>query len=418
MNATVDESGRPDTPAELAARFGLTMEEMLAKLEASSAPTVAEHIEAYLSVQTKNTRRSYKTHLAWFRDGIRPTCDQDCEPCMDIRKRFACHCDCSKCVASRISLEPQGPELVSEVSCSQQNVEIVSLAALRVGRKRGIIQNRRRAAQGKPTIEAPGFGAQETAIGGLRSLFTAAKKWLPTNAALDVPKPRRGGRERRALRDFEFMELCHVTETGGRDPELDTLLVEYGIATGARRLGAYSLTVGQLHRTRQMVSLKDKYGRPKDAPVSAELIDALLTHSIERGGPQCDPASTEYRPDSRVFYAWGRGDAGRWTPLTARHFDSLHERWQRELDWAGEEQVGYHHLRHTMAERLKAAYGQHVAQRYLRHADSAVTDGYGRCTTEELARALSEYLEFEHPLVHGIDQRRRDSFDRYGYEPE
>lgn len=408
-------SGNAEAVAALAAQFGLTPEEMLVKLGSPDAPTVAEHIKRYLALQTKNTRRGYKTHLAWFRDGIGPTCDQDCEPCMDAGIRFECRCDCTGCLSSRISLAPQGPNPVSAYSCSRDHVEIVSIAAFRVARKRGIVENRKRAAQNKSMKNAPGFGAQEMAITALRSLFNAASQWLPRNAAQDVPKPRRACGERRALRDFELMELCHVTETGGRDPELHALLVEYGLATGARRLGAYKLTVGQLHPGRQMIILKDKYGIPRDAPVSAELLAALLSHAIERGGPECDPTSPTYQPDRRVFYARGRGQASEFAPLTARHFDSLHERWQKELPWAGEEQVAYHHLRHTMAERLKAAYGQHVAQRYLRHADGDVTDGYGRCTTEELARALSEFLGFEHPLVHGIEQRRRDSLDRYGY---
>ena len=413
--STPEESAEADMLAALAARFGLTPEQALATLKSSSAPTVAEFTDDFLKLQTVNTRRSYSTHLLWFRDGIEPTCDQLCEPCMDVKVRFACRCDCSKCDRSRISLEAQGPKPLSEDSCSKEHVAIVAGAAHRVARKRGIVENRRRAKQGKPTKEASGFGAQETAIAGLRYMFTAAKRWVPTNHAQLVKKPHRVGRERRALRDFEFIELCHVTETGGSDPDLDSLIVEYGIATGARRLGVYSLTGGQIHQTRQMISLVDKFQRPKDAPVSAALIDRLLAHALERGGPVCDPNSPTYRPDSPVFYAAKRRAPGEWTPLTARYFDKLHERWQRELLWASEEQVGFHHLRHTMSERLKGAYGQHVAQRYLRHANADVTDGYGRCTTEDLARALSEYLGFEHPLVHGIDKRRRDSLDRYGY---
>ncbi len=54
-----------------------------------------------------------------------------------------------------------------------------------------------------------------------------------------------------------------------------------------------------------------------------------------------------------------------------------------------------------MAAFLAALYGPQYKKRSLRHADGFVTDGYGVCTFEELARALSDLLDFEHPLVHG-----------------
>ncbi len=36
------------------------------------------------------------------------------------------------------------------------------------------------------------------------------------------------------------------------------------------------------------------------------------------------------------------------------------------------------------------------------------------CTFEELARAMSELLGFEHPLVHGLDERRKATLLRFG----
>ena len=129
--STPEESAEADMLAALAARFGLTPEQALATLKSSSAPTVEKFIKKFLERQTVNTRRSYSTHLLWFRDGIEPTCDQKCEPCMDVEIRFACRCDCSKCVASRISLEAQGPKPLSENSCSKENAEIVAGTAAR-----------------------------------------------------------------------------------------------------------------------------------------------------------------------------------------------------------------------------------------------------------------------------------------------
>jgi len=47
-------------------------------------------------------------------------------------------------------------------------------------------------------------------------------------------------------------------------------------------------------------------------------------------------------------------------------------------------------------------------------ASRSVSDGYGVCTFEELARAMSGLLEFEHPLVSGVSQRRAETMRRFG----
>lgn len=147
--------------------------------------------------------------------------------------------------------------------------------------------------------------------------------------------------------------------------------------------------------------------------MSAELVARLRAHAVERGGPACDPSSGEYRPDTPVFYH--RTRSGKCEAITSRRFDWLFaERIQGQLLWAAEEHVGFHHLRHTMSHILKTHYGPQYAKRYLRHSKGDVTDTYGACTTSELARALAEVFEFEHPLVHGIDDRRARTLRRYG----
>jgi integrase len=114
---------------------------------------------------------------------------------------------------------------------------------------------------------------------------------------------------------------------------------------------------------------------------------------------------------------WYRNRNGSSSKVTSRRFDTLHERWQTALPWANDERVGYHHLRHSMSFILKTHYGPQYAKRYLRHADGDVTDTYGACTIEELAAALADLLEFEHPLVHGVEDRRAETFERLGIQP-
>ncbi len=400
----------------LADGMGLTIDEVTARLSSTEheALTVAEHAGQYLRRLEEGTRRTFATAIKRFVYGYGPVCDSKCDPCRDPRFDFHCRCDCRDCQQSRITLPdisamPVGPKVYNRSALAD-----VSQVALRSALKRGNHENRNRAAKGLPDKRVVGKGAQESAISALRALFQDVKGLVDGYDGKDVKKPSKRVGTRRAFRDFELLELLQLTALGGDDPQLDTDLFKLGIHTGARREGAYELTIGQLRPETQMIRVKDKTGDEVDQPVSAELLEDLSRRAIERGGSQCDPNSPQYRPDAPVFYY--RAGKGKYKPITSRRFDTLNRRWQKGLTWAAEEQVGYHHLRHTIAEVLKAQYGEHYAKRYLRHAPDSVTERYGLCTTEELARAMSELLEYEHPLVGSQDERRAEVHRRLGVE--
>ncbi len=381
-------------------------------------PTVKAFADRWLrTLPSKRSRQTYKTHIKRFAKGVGPVCDSRCEPCM-VAPDFTCTCECRGCQDSRLLLEPQGDHPVSNVSLSGEHAQCLVRIARRIAKKRGVVDNRTRAAKGLSPKPASGSGAEETCRQALRSLYAAAAKWLDgENGTIEIRKPRRPTNDRRALADYELIELYQVTIGGGDDPELDELLFDYGIETGSRREGTYALTVGQIRRHEQLIMLCDKYTIPKPAPVSAELIERLLAHAIERGGATCDPTSSSYLPDSPVFH-YRQGTDGNPHPLSDRRFDTLHERWQTELPWGKEIRVSFHFLRHTMSEKLKRDYGQHYAKRYLRHAAENVTDNYGECTLEQLSRAMGEIFGFEHPLAVGRERERREVFERYGLGEE
>jgi len=401
---------------DFADQLGISLDELVSRASSavSTTLTVAEHADQFLKHRKKNTRRTYATAIRRFVYGFGPVCDTNCEPCIDPRNDYQCQCDCGPCRNSRITLLDISHEPVSSKKYNRAALAAAGQIALRSASKRGIDENRRRAAKGLPAKRADGRGAQESAIAALRALFQEVPELVAGYDGKDVKKPKPLGGSRRAMRDFELLELFHFTAVGGDDPELDTLVVEYGIHTGSRRSGAYEVTIGQLRSAAQMIRLKDKNGVEVDMPVSADLIRRLLLHAIERGGPRCDPNDPQYQPDAPVFYYKARN--GTYRPITSRRFDTLHRRWQDGLAWAAEEQVGYHHLRHTISHILKTHYGQQYANRYLRHAPDSVTDMYGVCTTEELARAMSELLEYEHPLVGGQDERRAQVHRNLGVE--
>jgi hypothetical protein len=85
---------------------------------------------------------------------------------------------------------------------------------------------------------------------------------------------------------------------------------------------------------------------------------------------------------------------------------------QRGLDWAHAEKVGYHHLRHTMAR---------FSIRTTSRSTSGIPSHYRlgsewlrRGTLTELARALSDLMSHEHPLVHGVKKCPLATLRRFG----
>jgi hypothetical protein len=429
MSVTLDDN-EAAVLAKALAKLGTTADTASFSGTLPGAPTIRQSLAESMPLLKENTRRTYRTHLMRIRDGVAPICDQTCEGC-DVPVRFTpvddnglplpgrqyvfeCRCSCRACRDSCIQLAPLAERLVGPDTICSETFRVVGEAALRIAKKTGAYDNVQRALKGKPNKAADGRGAQETAVAACRWFAAVNSKWVGGYDGLDVKKPTRRGGDRRALLDFELIDLIKVTELGGDDVELDSLLVRLGLQCGSRRCGTWMLTVGALHRHTQIIDICDKGGVTTPMPASGELIDDLLAHAIRRGGSVCDPSSPNYRSDSPVLWQRSRKRGIDWTPLTDRRFDSLAGRWQSEHDWARDEQVGYHHIRHTISERLKSMFGQHYSQRYLRHSDTEVTDRYGRCTLEQLARALAYLFEYEHPLVDGIDARRAATFQRLG----
>jgi integrase len=426
MDITADIVGRTGKTADeivsLAAQMNTTFDAVVAFLTRDEAPLVRTAIDSYLATLNPNTRRTYSTPLWRLRDGCPPVCDQMCPPCMEPRPRrfeqvgplapdeqgFTCRCSCAACLASRITIPACGDQPVSAKVFNRQVVENLAAVAERRAQKQAVIDNRARAGKKLAPKATSGSGARETAIGAARALFEKNLEHTGgVNAAAPIRKGKRRGNSRYSMDDFELIELAHLTATGGDDPELDLLLLEFGVATGARREGPLALEIQWLNRTTQMIAVADKYATRVEMPVSAELIDALIAHAISRGGERCDPASANYDPHAPVFY-YRNG-----TPLTSRRFDTLAARWQKNLEWARDHRVTYHCLRHTMATKLDKL-GSNTKRRYLRHAPANPTEGYGECTEAVFAKRMSALLEFEHPMVHGVHERRCEVMTRLG----
>ncbi len=407
----------------LAASMGITIDELRRRVDSPpiAAPTVAEHVTAYLARLGPSTRETYSTHLLRMVRGVGPVCDQLCAPCLERRlprleidgsrvEDYVCGCACKACMSSRITIPAMGERTVGPDTYTKDLVHDLSVVARRYAIKSGVVDNRKRATRGLPMKKGDGHNAAETAVAAMRSLYATASAHLAgRNPAHEIRKPRRDPKERRPLQMFELAELHLVTATGGNDSELDVLILDTGIATGARAKGIAELTIGQLCSDTQMIKIRDKGGRLIDMPVSRELLDRLSRHTISRAGDACNPRSASYIPDTPVF----RLKNGR--AMSERRLDSLAQRWQGSLEWARDEQVGFHHIRHTISALL-GQIGPQYKKRYLRHADNSVTDIYGKVPLDAFAAVMAELLGFEHPLVHGIEDRRPTTLRRLGLD--
>jgi integrase len=276
-------------------------------------------------------------------------------------------------------VEALGDQPIDEVMTSQ-------LAAVALAARKNAIERRN---------SRDGRSAGENCVGAMRYFFALAvsDKLRDDNPALAVPKPRRLPSPRHPLTDQQIRELWQVTASGGDDPLLDTLLVRLHLETGARRGGAIALRRRDLLHSGQQLRLHEKGGTVRLQPVSATLLQALTEHADARGATDPGDAVLRYRPKRG-------GQQG--APLTRRRYNTLANRWQKNLKWAAEYGVSPHWLRHTAIATVQRVSGFGVARAFAGHTSpSDTTTTYITASPEEVARAVSALTGETHPLVAG-----------------
>lgn len=379
---------------------GITLDELQRHLAATEGDMAGMTLGAFLADElnklSDNTRRTYRTSLQRLVDGVPRTCDCDCRECCDVEG--GCVCECRRCRTSALQLDPFGDRTLGSIGFQQLETAVV--LARRIAHKRGVAANRERASQGRSAKPVHGKGAAETAVRAYRWLFHRARLagHVTVDPAVDLKVPRRSASRRRALTGAEIVEFFDAVASGGDDPELDTLMCWFHAETGARREGGINLRCGDLHDRQQMIRLNEKFDTERDQPVSLELILALRTLAISRGGDRCDPTSQQYDPELPVFWYRPRGKQPA-RQLTGRRYDTLFRRTQATLPWADAAGFTAHGLRHTSGTLVERLAGTQVARRFLGHADRTVTDSYTDADLTEVARAVSQLTGRPHPLA-------------------
>ncbi|SDS83615.1 Integrase [Nocardioides scoriae] len=240
-------------------------------------------------------------------------------------------------------------------------------------------------------------GAVRNAVGAIRYFFTQAvlDGQLPADSDVSqrLRKPGKRPSTRRAFTASEYEELWRVVSSGGDDPELDSLLLETVLVTGARREGLVNLNCNHLDYQRVTLWLDEKNGRVSEQPVTTDLLRRLSVFAASRfSATGTDPvfsfkdAITDRRPHR----------------ITDRRFDTLHKRIQRELGWADRLGVTLHWARHHAITTVERVSSEAVAARFARHtAQGGVTRTYDKASGEEVCAVVGWMTGTEHPLAGG-----------------
>lgn len=231
-----------------------------------------------------------------------------------------------------------------------------------------------------------GASATEHYISAARMLWAIAVKDGVTtkNPALEVAKPKKAESRRHALSPEQLQDLWRVTAETGQDPALDILLLRFHLETGARREGALNLTRADIHTARQTVTLREKGGTDREQPITLTLQNALLAHYEARAPKDRDEPVFRYLNG---------------TALTRRRYNSIFERVQKHLTWAGEIGVSIHWLRHTAISHCERVSSYAVAQKFAGHRPAGVTGTYSKATVTEVAQAVAAMTGEPHPLA-------------------
>ncbi|HVA09866.1 MAG TPA: site-specific integrase [Acidimicrobiales bacterium] len=220
-----------------------------------------------------------------------------------------------------------------------------------------------------------GVGAQEAMILATRAAFAHAIEsgLIRHNPACQVPLPDRPPSRRGALSADQLAQVHFALLAHSRDPELDDLVFGFLRETGCRRHGAIRLSHDDLAPATRAVRLVEKYAKQRWVPVSAHLVQRLVSHTALR-----------HDGCNLVLH---RRDGGH---LNDKWFEGFARRIQN-LAWAKELGVSAHWIRHTTITDIERIAGVRVAAAYAGHADSnfGVTGTYTKASPEELRLAHS-----------------------------
>lgn len=247
---------------------------------------------------------------------------------------------------------------------------------------------------GRAVRDSTGEGACYNAVGAWRRAFSIAVQdrhlARQFNPAQDLAKPKRAPGKRRPLKSDQMADFWAVVQGTGDDPELDSMMVETILISGARREGLFNLTLSSIDRDECTLRLDEKFDKVVYQPVPDWFAAKLYDFAVDRAAKVPGDAVFCYLPKAS-------GVPGR--PATSRRLDNLFGRIQSTLAWADRDQVTAHTLRHHAIGLVERHAGRQVATAFARHAPEDTNSLYGRASREEVAQAVVDLYGGDHPWL-------------------
>ena len=425
--------------------LGLTPEDLVDHYRdgAPTPITVAQYIDDVVNSALCESRRgASKSAVKVIKEGMPGLCSCVCDACMIHFCSDSQWTPCPCVTAGQCSCRyvGAGKGRVAATSCLTacpvlgdrplRSVTVTGWTELQYwvearASKRTVSRNRKRSRLGQPLVNHEGRCAVETLFGVISEIYKRAHGNVPgvtRNLRLDMNKRARLVTEARSYNDEQLRAVWNAIYTsGGKDPELDSLLFWFQLETGSRSGGPIGLKVDNLKFHSDTSYLGEKGDGRAEQPISEELLKQLLRHALTRGDIiatneheiPIEQITVEDIRTRRVrlqtglpvfYYKPKRQDDGTLKPhpITRRHFDHLWARLRKELPWLEEMHGRPHDLRITMGTVIERNFGHAVARTWLRHAVANTTDTYTKARPEEMAMVHTWMTEQPRPTSQAI----------------
>jgi integrase len=187
-------------------------------------------------------------------------------------------------------------------------------------------------------------------------------------------------------------QMWELIDSTGDDPELDRMLCETILVTGARVEGLLNMTLRHIDLDECVIWLDEKFGKVIPQPAPDWFCQKLNAFALSRGA---------IIKSDKVFRKLALGPKTPAAPITDRRFDYIFtQRLQAAYEWADKDQMSAHNLRHHAVTTVERGMGSKaIAQAFARHS-SGVTSIYIKASREEVAAAVLRLYGGDHPWLH------------------
>ena len=272
--------------------------------------------------------------------------------------------------------------------------------AMRLAKKTYAINAKCRRAKGLSIKEETGHHAYNRALDTLATIVSyGIKKGLLANSPLsDIKRKAISESDRHGLTPEQVEEILSVALRGGRDPQLEYLMLWTIIETACRSGGLIKLQLQDLDSKDLMIRFHEKGGKSRKQPVSQALMQSLISLAKSRGVTSPTDYLLSYKYICECAYtsksececkSHQHSSCSKFSiPVSPHSFEKLWKRLGEKITWVAEKQISNHWLRHTTLTWVdRATSSNSIASKYAGHGPATVTAGYTSARKEEIRQA-------------------------------